>query len=75
MAIKKIISHVSSLLSETVMVVIRVDAFKPPDEEKQEELCTDVDLAPHTYCKVPSRPPKVFPSMLCLLDSCSLEYS
>lgn len=35
MAIKKIISHVSSLLSETVMVVIRVDAFKPPDEEKR----------------------------------------
>lgn len=74
MAIKKIISHVSSLLSGTVMVVIRVDAFKPPDEEKK-ELCTDVDLAPHTYSKVPSRPPKVFPSMLCLLDFCSLEYS
>lgn len=35
MAIKKIISHVSSLLSGTVMVVIRVDAFKPPDEEKR----------------------------------------
>lgn len=53
-------AHVNSLLSETVMVVIRVDAFKPPDEEKKVELCTDVDLVPHMCCKVASRPPKVF---------------
>lgn len=75
MPIKKISSHVSSLLSETVMAAIKVDAFKPQAKKKKKELCTDVHLVPYTYCKMPSRPPKVFPSVLCLLDFCSLDYS